>query len=436
MESVVSKSTFLGYPVYKDTGEYWMGSIPEHWKILKLKHIFFEKKKVLNPSLNSGSISFGKVVYKDDEKIPESTKSSYQEVLKGEFLINPLNLNYDLISLRIALSEINVVVSSGYIVLKNSRELDKKYFNYLLHRYDVAYMKLLGSGVRQTISFNHIANSLLAFPPLGEQTTIANFLDEKTAKIDKAIAQKEKLIELLKERKQIIIQDLVTGKKVWNDAQQAWTAPSKTKDSGVEWIGEIPEEWNTVSNRELFVETKIPGRKGLPLLSVSIHSAVSDEELSDDENIRGLIKIEDKSNYKYVGIGDIVFNMMRAWQGAIGEVRVEGMVSPAYIVARPNDKIQALFFEYQYRTESFIQQMSRNSKGITDFRKRLYWDEFKKLLTVLPPKNVQIAITEYIKTQSLKIEKGIAFQENQIERLKEYKATLIDSAVTGKIKVG
>lgn len=196
-----TQTTFQKYPAYKDSGEYWMGLIPTHWDVKKLKHIFQEKKKVTNPELGCGSISFGKVVYKNDEKIPESTKASYQEVLAGEYLVNPLNLNYDLISLRIGLSEINVVVSSGYIVLKNTIEINKSYYNYLLHRYDVAYMKLLGSGVRQTISFNHIANSLLAFPPLPEQTAIAAFLDDKTAKIDRAIAQKEKMIALLKERK-------------------------------------------------------------------------------------------------------------------------------------------------------------------------------------------------------------------------------------------
>jgi type I restriction enzyme S subunit len=234
MEITATKATFQKYPAYKDSGEYWMGQIPEHWEIKKLKHVFKEKKKVTNPNLGCGSISFGKVVYKDDEKIPESTKASYQEVLAGEYLVNPLNLNYDLISLRIGLSHINVVVSSGYIVLKNVIGLDKSYFNYLLHRYDVAYMKLLGSGVRQTISFNHIANSLLAYPPKKEQTAIANFLDEKTAKIDRAIAQKEQLIALLKERKQIIIQNAVT---------KGLDPNVKLKDSGVEWIGEIPEHW-------------------------------------------------------------------------------------------------------------------------------------------------------------------------------------------------
>jgi len=196
----------------KNSGVEWIGEIPEWWDTFKVKHLFVEKKKTFNPELNSGSISFGEVVYKDDEKIPLATKASYQELLKGEFLINPLNLNYDLISLRIGLSEINVVVSPGYLILKNSKELNRRYFKYLLHRYDVAFMKLLGAGVRQTISFNHIANTILAFPPLPEQTAIAAFLDNKTAKIDHAIALQEQQIEKLKEYKAVLIDAAVTGK--------------------------------------------------------------------------------------------------------------------------------------------------------------------------------------------------------------------------------
>jgi len=121
------------YNNYKNSGVEWLGEIPEHWEEKKFKHIFSEKKKTTNIDLPCGSISFGKVVYKDDEKIPESTKRSYQILSKGDFLINPLNLTYDLISLRIALSDKDVVVSSGYIILNNNLKLNKEYFKWLLH---------------------------------------------------------------------------------------------------------------------------------------------------------------------------------------------------------------------------------------------------------------------------------------------------------------
>ena len=127
--------------------------------------------------------------------------------------------------------------------------------------------------------------------------------------------------------------------------------------------------------------------------------------------------------------------MMRAWQGGIGVCKVNGMVSPAYIVAKPNSLISTDFFELQYRCPEFIQQMDRYSKGITDFRKRLYWDNFKQLITVVPPQEEQEAIVKFIKTQSTRIVEATNLLDKQIEKLKEYKTTLINSAVTGKIKV-
>jgi len=128
--------------------------------------------------------------------------------------------------------------------------------------------------------------------------------------------------------------------------------------------------------------------------------------------------------------------MMRAWQGAIGAVRVNGMVSPAYVVAEPIGPISADFFEYQYRTSGFIQQMDRFSKGITDFRKRLYWNEFKQLKTILPPLSEQKEIITYIETIKTKIATAISLKDQEIEKLKEYKASLINEVVTGKIKIG
>ena len=414
------------YAEYKDSGEGWISEVPKHWELKKLKHIFFEKKHKGNMVLNCGSISFGKVVKKDDDKVPYATKASYQEVLQGEFLLNPLNLNYDLISLRIALSKLDVVVSAGYIVLKTQIEANKEYYKYLLHRYDVAFMKLLGSGVRQTINFNHIADSILIAPPLSEQTAIAKFLDDKVAKIEALVGIKRRQIELLAERKQVLIQNAVT---------QGLNPDAPMKESGVDWIGEIPEHWEVKRNAILFQERKDAGNEKLPVLSVSIHSGVSTKELSEDENIRSTIKIQDRTAYKEVLSGYIAYNMMRAWQGGIGAVKVHGMVSPAYVVAKPIKDLDSEYFELLYRTPAFIWQMDSYSKGITDFRKRLYWEGFRELMTIAPPIKEQQEIIEICALESIKIDKTITLKQNQIEKLTEYKTTLINAAVTGKIKV-
>jgi len=197
---------------FKDSGVEWIGKIPKHWEVIKTKHLFYEKKKTHDISLNCGSISFGKVVEKDDEKIPVSTKASYQVLNKGEFLINPLNLNYDLKSLRIGLSDLDVVVSSGYIIIKNREKMNKVYFNWLLHRYDIAFMKTLGAGVRQTLNYNDIGETLLVNPPIEEQKEISKYIEEQTTRIDKAIELQQNYIAKLKEYKASLIDSVVTGK--------------------------------------------------------------------------------------------------------------------------------------------------------------------------------------------------------------------------------
>ena len=278
----------------------------------------------------------------------------------------------------------------------------------------------------ENIGADKYANFPIILQSKKEQQKIVAFLDKKATQINQAIAIKEQQIALLNERKQIVIQQAVT---------KGLDPNVKMKDSGLEWIGQIPEHWEVFANRAIFSERNESGRDGLPLLSVSIHTGVSDEEMDEDTNVQGRVKIEDKSKYILVKKGDIAFNMMRAWQGAIGAVSVDGMVSPAYIVAKPTERIDANFFEYQYRCPEFIQQMGRYSKGITDFRKRLYWDGFKQLSTIVPPISEQLKIIEFIKALNIQIETVVSVKTQQIQKLKEYKTTLINDAVTGKIKV-
>lgn len=393
------------YEAYKDSGEGWIAEVPAHWDVRKLKHLFFEKKHTKNMSLNSGAISFGKVVTKDDDKILQSTKASYQEVLTGEFLINPLNLNYDLISLRIALSEINVVVSAGYIVIKEKEQISKKYFKYFLHMYDISYMKLLGSGVRQTISFNHISDSLLLYPPLEEQTLIANFLDQKTAQIDAAIAIKEQQIELLKERKQIIIQQAVT---------QGLDPNVPMKDSGVEWIGQIPEHWEV---------------KKLKFL-LTIKNGVDYKHVETDEGypVYG-------SGGRFTYASSYLYDGEAVLLGRKGTIDKPLYVNEAfwtvdtmfYAVCNSRVMTKYIYFcattipYFYYSTATALPSMTQT-------------DLLNHKIAV-PSLKEQSEVIIYIEKESLKLDAAIDIGKQQIHKLKEYKTTLINSAVTGKIKI-
>ena len=181
--------------------------------------------------------------------------------------------------------------------------------------------------------------------------------------------------------------------------------------------GIAPTNWTPACLGDIYTERKEPGNESLPLLTVSIRSGVSDGELDEDELPKKVKRIEDKSQYKRAATGDLVFNMMRAWQGAIGTVRTEGMVSPAYIVAKPNDKVYPLFMDYYMKTPRMVGMINRQSYGVTDFRKRLYWDSFAPIPCVLPPVAEQRKIAEILSTQ----DKSIELQGRKIEELKRFK---------------
>lgn len=193
-------------------------------------------------------------------------------------------------------------------------------------------------------------------------------------------------------------------------------------------LGLAPANWKRYTFGDIYTERKEPGDENLPLLMVSIHSGVSDGEVDAAELPKQVKRIEDKSQYKKAVSGDLVFNMMRAWQGAIGTVRTTGMVSPAYIVAEPNDKAYPLFMDYYSRTPQMINQIDRQSYGVTDFRKRLYWDSFAPISCTLPPIEEQQKIAAILTTQDRVIE----LKEKQLAEKQRQKKYLMQQLLTGK----
>jgi type I restriction enzyme S subunit len=192
--------------------------------------------------------------------------------------------------------------------------------------------------------------------------------------------------------------------------------------------GISPTDWKPYTFGDIYTERKEPGSEELPLLMVSIHSGVSDGEVDEEELPKKVKRIEDKSQYKKAVSGDLVFNMMRAWQGAIGTVRTTGMVSPAYIVAKPNDKVYPLFMDYYTRTPQMINQINRQSYGVTDFRKRLYWDSFAPIGCILPPIEEQRKIVAILTIQ----DKVIELKEKRLVEKQRQKKYLMQQLLTGK----
>lgn len=185
---------------------------------------------------------------------------------------------------------------------------------------------------------------------------------------------------------------------------------------------------HTYSLGELYTERKEKGDPSLPILTVSIHAGVSEGELDEDKLGKKVKRIADKTQYKTARKGDLVFNMMRAWQGAIGVVRSDGLVSPAYIVAKPNEKIWPEYMDYCMKTPRMIHAIHRQSYGVTDFRLRLYWDSFTPITCQLPTLPEQQKIAAILSTQ----DKVIELKEKLLAQKQQQKKYLMQQLLTGK----
>ena len=409
---------FKQYPSYKNSGVEWLEGVPEHWVGSKFKYIFQEKQHTKNMNLPFGAISFGSVVYKEDKaNLTDELKENYQEVLQGEFLVNPLNLNYDLKSLRTALSKIDVVVSSGYFVLKlKNNTFNKRYLEYLLYIFDIRKMKTLGAGIRQTLTFRDMAVCDVAIPSACEQTQIASFLDYETFRIDNLIAKQEKLIELLEEQRKSIISHAVT---------KGLNPNAPMKDSGVEWLGEVPESW---------VEQKI-----------KFISKLINEKTSEKSNVIALENIESwtgkyietESSFESDAVkfkkNDVLFGKLRPYLAKVYLVENQGEAVGDIYVLRPNKLIHPQFLKFFMLSEKFIDYVNSSTNGTK--MPRANWDFIGCISIFLPHIKVQHEIVEYLESAVLKIELIINKQISLIEKLKEYRSSIISHAVTGKIDV-
>ncbi|NOW85896.1 type I restriction enzyme S subunit [Clostridium beijerinckii] len=200
----------------------------------------------------------------------------------------------------------------------------------------------------------------------------------------------------------------------------------KYKDSGVEWIGNIPSHWKVVRNSILFREIVDTNHPELELLSIMCDKGIV-KQSSTGRKIR---MSEDNQTYKKICVGDIGYNLMNAFMGGIGASKYEGIISPAYAVCRPKVKINSWYYHYLFRTPLYKSEFNKNSYGIMYERNRLYFDRFKRILSIVPPIEEQVQIVKYLDSQIVKINKFIKAKKKLISVLKEQKQAVINEAVT------
>ena len=445
MEATAKKATFQKYPAYKESGVEWLGELPKNWDevplctLTKLKSVInCSELELLSVYLDLGVIKFSEVEAKRTN-VTSQDLSKYQRVDIGDFVLN----NQQAWRGSVGVSNHQGIVSPAYLVLELSKKLHTGYANYMFRSgYMVGQYLINSKGVgtiQRNLYWPSLRRAKVILPPLPEQTAIAAFLDDKTAKIDRAIAQKEKMIALLKERKQIIIQNAVT---------KGLDPNAKMKHSGVEWIGEIPEGWEV--KRLKFLGNIYSGISGKSGEDFSKENNGSMKPFVPFTNICNNLKI-DVDQYQYVRISesenqnrvkkcDLLFLMSSETLEDIAKNSIYlGDDQELYLNSfckgfrLHSDRALPEYVNYLLYSKPYRDYFSLVGRGFT--RINLKQEYINDVYTILPPIEEQTAIVAHIETQSAKIDKAIKLQEQQIEKLKELKSTLIDSAVTGKLRV-
>lgn len=414
------------YSEYKDSGVKWLGEIPGHWELRKMKYTFDERsqKGFPNEPLLAATQNHGVILKSQYEnRTVEAVKSldTLKLVEIGDFVISLRSFQGGL-----EYAHNRGIISPAYTILTPTH-IKASYFKHL-SKSDI-FISLLKSsvtGIRegQNIDYNKLKESLLPIPPEEEQKAMGCYLDAATSKIDKAIAMQQKMIDLLNERKQIIIQNAVT---------KGLDENVEMKDSGVEWIGMIPKHWGLYPLRKYL---NVNSKRNMPnaqLLSVTREEGVIVRNTESKEENHNFIP-DDLSNYKYVRKGQFVINKMKSWQGSYGVSNFNGIVSPAYFVYDLNYP-NTTYFSMAIRSKMFSPFFSKYSKGIRIDQWDLVPEALKVIPFLEPPVEEQIEIVEYLGNLIPKIESKISNYQRQITLLQERKQIIINEVVTGKVKV-
>ena len=414
----------------KESGVQWLGNIPKEWSIGKVKHEFYATKTIVGDKVNdyerlaltlNGVIKRSK--YAGDGLQPE--KFDGYQILKEHELVFKLIDLANVSTSRVGLSPYTGIVSPAYIVLHHRKDMNPRYGEYyfLSMWMNEVFNHIGGDGVRSALN----AKDLLNIPYLkvspDEQQAIADYLDKTCLKIDEIIEEAKASTYEYKRLKQSILCDAVL---------RGLNSQVVLENSGASWIGMIPEHWQTAKLKWHLrrMDPKNPGEKEV-LSLYRDYGVIPKNSRTDNHNVTS----EDTSKYKYVRIGDFVVNKMKAWQGSVAVSDYEGIVSPAYYVYHfLDDVFNKRYFHHLLRS-CYKEEFMRLSGGIRTGQWDLSSDDLDNIILLVPPKNEQDNIVEYLDNRLPQIDSLIAEKESLINDLEAYKKSLIYEVVTGKRRV-
>ena len=433
---------FPAYAAYQDSGIDWIGAVPAHWNVVPFKTQIERNDGGVwgaDPDGETDTIVLRSTEQTVDGRWriedPAPRKLTVAEIeaallIEGDLLLtkssgSALHIGKTtLVDRRIAALRCCYSNFMQRIRLKGSFLPELAW--YVLNN-DLARLQfdLLSNSTTGLANLNGtmIGQIIVTVPPPAEQSAIAAFLDRETGKIDALVAEQERLIALLKEKREAVISHAVT---------KGLDASAPMKDSGVAWLGQVPAHWKVERARHLFVERDERSEGGdETLLTVSHLTGVTPRS----EKTVYMIEAETTEGYKLCYPGDLVINTLWAWMGAMGVTDVAGLISPAYNVYTPCTAVDPAYVNAIARMPEFARESSRWSKGVWSSRLRLYPAEFFQIQMPVPPVSEQREIWSLIDDTTARFDTLTKEAHRAIALLRERRAALISAAVTGKIDV-
>lgn len=427
------------YDAYRDSEIKWLGKVPTHWKTMMIKNVykFFGSGTTPDSSnlkyYENGTINWlnttdlkNCLIYETKQKI---TPLALTEKSLKIYPINTLAIAmYGQGDTRgsVGLLKIETTTNQAACMMYRSSNSIPKYMFWWFVSQKTNIRGINVGATQPNMNQDFVRNLFISLPPLPEQKAIVEYLDLKTDQIDRKIGLLTQKATKYSSLKQSLINEIVT---------RGLDKTVTMKDSGVDWIGEVPEHWRKKRVKELFLESKRKSNTGEEiLLSVSEYSGVTQKKdsITEDEFLttaRSLV------GYKICKVGELVVNIMLAWKRGLGISPYYGIVSPSYVVYSTTKIACSKYFHYLFRSDRAIAEFKRNSKGIIDSRLRLYPDRFYALEVAIPEFKEQKAIADYLDIKTAHIDRIVESINNQINKLKELRKTIINDVVTGKINV-
>lgn len=422
------------YQAYKDSGISWIGEIPVDWSIKKLKYYTTINDEVLTEStapnyefryVDIGSVTLQKGIEQYQGFSFENAPSRARRIVRAGDVIVSTVRTY-LKAVASIQDDKDVIASTGFAVIR-PKEVDSRFLAYsLANHYFVEMVSSRSTGVSYpAINASEMVDIKNVLPPNDVQKCIADYLDRKTAAVDTAISDKEKLIQLLEEQRTSIICSAVT---------KGIDSTAKMKDSGVAWLGEIPEHWGVSKSQWLFSLRKEKARPDDEQLTASQHFGIVYQKDYMAQGSRVVQVVLGNDILKHVEPDDFVISM-RSFQGGIEWSNLRGKISSAYVMLIPQKQyVYSPYFRWLLKSHNYILTLQSTSNLVRDGQ-ALRYDNFRMVDLPLIPLDEQRAIADYLNKKIAKLDSIIADVTEQIEKLKEYRQSVISKVVTGKVAV-